>query len=246
MVRSDLLWGRPTLVMATIGLTLIGLIKDTDRPWELILGLATFIVLHSIVNWRRDRNVSGRLGRNYEIVQRRVLRLIADLSDLTAREFDLWMIDLYLPRRSVGISTRAPFIIRKKLVRELSLALTDVRVISPEIELDHELFGPCFSKSQSGIWWDENLIGVPMGGNNKWHEIDNVVNDELGEIFGVISVNPIVDGLGKHCRGLLIVHTKPDFEIATKALGALKQPEGIRRLAGACEDIHGYIGMNRN
>lgn len=241
MVWSGLLWGRPTLVMATIGLTLIGFSKDTDRPWEFILGLAAFIVLHSIVNWRRDRNVSGRLGRNYEIVQRRVLRLIADLSDLSAREFDLWMVDLYIPRRSLALSVRAPFVIKKKLVRELSLALTDVRPLPPEIDLNHIFFGSCFTKSQSGIWWDINLVGVSMGDNNKWHEIDSVVNDKLGEMFGVICINPIVDGLGKQCRGLLIVHTKPDSEIATKAHGALTQSEGIRRVAGACEDIHSCI-----
>lgn len=239
MAWSDLLWGRPTLVIATVGLTI--LVGNLDQSLSWILGLACFIVLHSIVNWRRDRGVSGRLGRNYEIVQRRVLRLIADLSDLTAREFDLWMVDLYVPRRSMALSTCAPFVTKKNLVRELSLALTDVRVLPPEIELNHIFFGPCFSGSQSGIWWDDNLVGASMGDNNKWHEIDNVVNDELGEMFGVICVNPIVDGLGKQCRGLLIVHTKPDSEITTKALGALTQSEGIRRLAGACEDIHSYI-----
>ena len=244
MTWSDLLWGRPTLVITTVGLTILVGNLDRSLPW--ILGLACFIVLHSVVNWRRDRRVSGRLGRNTEFIQRRVLRLIADLSDLTAREFDLWMIDLYVPRRSLALSTSAPFVTKMKLVRELSLALTDVRALPPEFELSHVLLGPCFSKSQSAIWWDDDLVGVSTVDNNKWHEIDSVGNDELREMFGMICVNPIVDGLGKQCRGLLIVHTRPDSEITTKALGALKQPEGVRRLAGACEDIHGYIGMNGN
>ena len=242
MAWSGFLWGRPTLVLSTVGLTI--LVGNLDRSLSWILGLACFIVLHSIVNWRRDQRASGRLGRNSEVIQRRVLRLIADLSDLTAREFDLWMIDLYVPRRSMALSTSAPFVAKKKLVRELSIALTDVRALPPEIELDHVLFGPCFSKSQFAIWWDDDLVGVSMGDNNKWHEIDKEDNDKLGEMFGMTCVNPIVDGLGKQCRGLLIVHTRPDSEIATKALGALNQPEGIRRLVGACEDIHGYIGMN--
>ena len=241
MVWSDLLWGRPTLVIATVGLTLVGLTGNLDRPWSWILGLACFIVLHSIVNWLRERSISGRLDRNYEIVQRRVLRLIADLSDITAGEFDLWMVDLYLPRTSFALSTCVPFVTKKKLVRELSLALTDVRTVPLEIELTHIFFGPCFDKAQPGIWWNVALVESSIGDNNRWHELDDVVNDELGDTFGTISVNPIVDGLGKDCRGLLVVHTRLDSEVATKALGVLTQLKGMRCLAGACHDIHSQM-----
>ena len=241
MLSSDLFWGRPTLAIATVGLTLAGLTGNLDRRWPWILGLACFIVLHSIVNWLRERSTSGRLGRNSEIVQRRVWRLISDLSDLTAREFDLWMVDLYLPQTSMGFSTSFPFVSKKKLVRKFSLALTDVRPLPPEMELNHMFFGPCFSNAQPRIWWDVNLVGSSIGDDNWWYHLDKVVNDKLREMFGAIRVNPIVDSLGKQCQGLLIVHTKSDAEVATKALGALTQSEGIRRLAGACEDIHSQI-----
>ena len=68
-------------------------------------------------------------------------------------------------------------------------------------------------------------------------------SEEMAESYsyGVISVNPVVDNLGQECRGLLVVHAKRDAEIVTKVLGALQQPEGKRRMAAACVDLHGYL-----
>ena len=241
MKWSDLLWGRPTVAMATIGLTLFGLSGNPDRPWAWILGFASFVILHSIVNWLRERSVSAGIGRNYEFLQRRILRLIANLSELTASKFDLWMVDLYVPRWRNGWSSRPPYISKKKLVRELTSALTDDRVLPAEIEVNHLFFGSCFANVQPGIWWDDRLVKLSKDDDNRWHEMDEKANEELGALFGVVRVNPIVDGLGKQCRGLLIVHTRPDTEVATKAAGALAQSKGGRHLAEACEDIHTYI-----
>ena len=234
----DLLWSRPTSVAATAGLAIAGLVGNSDRPWIWILGFAIFMVTHEFVNFRRERNISNRLGRKYEIVQRRMLRLISDLSDLTAREFDLWVIDLYLPPSSFTPSARPH--VAFELTRELSLALTDARAVPPDIRSDHALFGRCFGESCSGLWWD---VGLKMSssGNNLWDTFHETVNSQLQKTYGVISVNPVVDDLGKNCRGLLVVHTNRDPVIATKALGVLTEPQGIRRLAEACHDIHREI-----
>ena len=225
----NLLFSRPTLVVATLALTVAEFIGTADRPWNWIIGICIFILIHEIVTWRREQNISNRLKINYEGIQRRVLRLIADLSELTANEYDLWMVDLYVPRSS-------------KLVRELSIALTDVRIPLHEIPLNHRLFGRCFKESCQGLWWNIELI--PQSGNtpqsedhNFWYKLDHF-NIELEKTYGVISVHPIVNALGKNCLGLLVVHTKRDSETATKALGSLTQSIGIRRLAEACHDIH--------
>ena len=239
MSWSDLLLGRPILVLATLGLSIAGLWGNLERPWKWILGLAGFIILHEVVNFVREKSVSSRLGRNYEVVQRRVLRLISDLSDLTAREFDLWMVDLYLPQRSFSLFTRPHIVVR--LVRKLSLALTDVRTVPLEFRLDDRLFGKCFSYARPGCWWDVSLA-QQSSEENLWYKLDTVVNTQLQETYGAISAYPVVNDLGKDCRGLLVVHTKRDSEIATKAVGALTQSEGIRRLAGACHDIHSHLG----
>ena len=241
MKWTDLLWGRPTFVIATVCLMLFGLRGNPDWQWAWIPVIASFAILHSIVNWLRERSISAGIGRNYEFLQRRVLRLIANLSELTASKFDLWMVDLYVPRRRIGWSTRPPFVPKKKFVRELTSALTDDRVLPSEIELNHVFFGACFANVQPGIWWDDRLVKLPIEKDNRWHDMDKKVNEELGALFGVVGVNPIVDGLGKQCRGLLIVHTRPDSEVATIAAGALAQSKGGRHLAEACEDIHSYI-----
>ena len=149
MSWSALLLGRPILVLATLGLSIAGWWENPRRPWEWIFGLAGFIILHEVVNFVKEKIASSPLERNYEVVQRRVLRLISDLSDLTAREFDLWMVDLYLPRHSFSLSARPHIVVW--LVRGLSLALTDVRTVPLEIRLDDKLFGRCFSDGSSSV-----------------------------------------------------------------------------------------------
>ena len=225
----NLLFSRPILVVATLTLTIAELVGTADRPWNWIVGICIFIFIHEFVNWRREQNISNRLKRNYEGILRRVLRLIADLSELTANEYDLWMVDLYVPRSS-------------KLVRELSIALTDVRIPFHEIPLNDELFGRCFKESRQGLWWNIELIpqsvSIPqLEDRNFWDKL-GYLNTELKRTYGVISVHPIVNALGKNCLGLLVIHTKCDSETATKALGSLTQSMGERRLAEACHDIH--------
>lgn len=241
MKWSEFLWGRVTLAAATVGLAMASLFEGSERPWTWIYGLASFIILHALMSWSRERRLSNRLGYNYEDIQGRVLHLISDLSDLTAREFDLWMVDLYLIRSSVALSLQPPFLFKRTLVRELSLALTDVRVVPFEIELDHGLFGSCFTQCQTGLWWDVELAQLHVGDGNLWHKLDEHSNSKLRKIYGSVSVNPVVDALGRRCLGLLVVHTRHDFEITTKALGALGQSEGKRRLAGACRGIHSQL-----
>ena len=241
MKWSDLLWGRVTLTVATVGLAIAGSVGDSSRPWGWIFGLAGFIVLHSFIGWFRDRKFSSRVRQNFEEIQTRVLHLISDLSNLTAREFDLWMVDLYLPQSFFALSIRSPFFSKQKLVRELSIALTDVRIVPLEIDMSHELFGSCFVHSRRGLWWDQTLAQPHIENENLWHALDEEVNRNLQETYGIVSVNPLVDTLGRHCFGLLVVHAKRDSEVATKALGALAEPEGVRRLVGACRDIHSQL-----
>ena len=236
----NLLFGRPILVLATLGLSIAGWWGNPERPWKWIIGLAAFIIFHEVGNFVREKSISSQLGRNREIVQRRVLRLISDLSDLTAREFDIWMVDLYLPRRSFSLFDRPHVVV--KLVRELSMSLTDVRNVPPYFRTDDELFGRSFLQSRPKLWWDGDLTNSSLG-ENLCHRLDEVANRRLQETYGVISVNPIVDDLGKDCRGIVVVHTKRDSEIATKALGALTQATGARRLAEASHDIHKNIAM---
>ena len=241
MKWSDLLWGRVTLAVATVGLAIAGSVGDSDRPWAWIFGLAGFVVLHAFMGWFRDRKFSSRVRRNYEEIQTRVLHLISDLSNLTAHEFDLWMIDLYMPKSFFVLSIHSPFFSKTKLVRELSMALTDVRRVPLEIDVSHELFGSCFVHSRPGLWWDQTLAQAHIEEKNLWYELEEGVNDELQKTYGIVSVNPVVDALGRHCFGLLVVHTRRDSVVATKALGALAQPEGVRRVVGACRDIHGQL-----
>ena len=234
MSWQSVLLGRPIVVIATVGLTVLSFVQSQDRPWFLIILIAAFIVVHESVNWLRDKRAAVELGPNYQVIQGRVLRLIADLADLTAGGFDLWMIDLYLTSQTAGVLGR--FWNGANLTRSLSVALTDVRSVPLEIEMDHELFGVCFSQSSRALWWDTDLADPSPG--NAWHRTSPSTNSELSSTYGVISVNPVVDHLGRNCRGLLVVHAKRDSVVVRKVVGALREGEGQRRLEAACQDIH--------
>ena len=236
---SSIFWGRPIVVLVTVGLTVLGLMGRQDRPWFWILVFAAFIIVHESVNWWGEQRSTRRLGRNYQVIHERVLCLLADLADLTAGGFDLWMIDVYLPSHTIAVFNRLLNVPR--LDRSLKVALTDVRTVPLEIEIDHELFGVCFAENKKKLWWDIDL--ADNSAENVWHDISEKVNCELRSTYGVISVNPIVDRLGKNCRGLIVVHAKPDSEIVTKVVGALREVEGKRRLDAACQGIHNLMGM---
>jgi len=238
------LWGRPGRVLATLGLTiLVGWRPDQLWIWILIFTLVGFIIVHETVNWRREQRLASLLYQNYPVIQNRALRLIADLANLTAKGFDLWMLDLYLPPNTGALFACSRNVY--KLDRSLSVSLTDVRPVPLEIRLDHQLFGPCF-EGRTKLWWGTDL--AESSSANSWHEMNEAINVELRKTYGVISINPVVDRLGRDCLGLLVVHAKPDPEIVTKVLGALKESEGQRRLVEACQDIHNQMrmGSSRN
>ena len=234
---SRLILGRPAKVVATATLAFLGVVASFGWPglWILALACAALLILQELMIHRCEGRRSNRLGQSHGIILDRVLTLIADLSDLTAREFDLWVVDLYLPSRS-SVLYRAHVC---RLELSLHIALTDVRSVSNRIDLDHAFFGPCFNEHRSELWWDVAL--APSSEENYWERLDDTNNDHIRTEYGVVSASPIIDNLREDCRGLLVVHAAPDAETVTKVLGALMQPEGRRRVAAACVDIQNHL-----
>lgn len=226
-------------VVATIILALLGVIGNRDRLWVWILAIvcALVVIAFEFVRSRTEKITASQLVPNYEVVLGRVLRLIADLSDLTAREFDLWMVDLYLPVQSFSLSRQKRI---RKLRRSLSIALTDVRTVPREFSMNHTFVGPCFTDCVPGFWWNIDL--AETADDNQWHKLEIDDNSRLVEKYGVLSVNPVLNNLGTDCRGLLIIHAKGEPVTVTKVLGALRQSEGKRRVTAACRDIHSQLG----
>ena len=235
MNRANWLWGRTASAIAAVGLAIAGLWDDVDRPWALILIFAGFLIFHAGINSVRDKKLSVVLGRNYASVQGRILRLLADLAEITAGGYELWKVDVYLPEKR--FSRSGLWFQTTKLSLELSVSLTDMRPALVNIEPSDQFFWECYRATRSRLWWDPTLVRTSNGGNS-FSRLDDASNGRLKEYCGVISAHPIVNHLGKDCCGLLIVHTKRDPEVAMKALGALQQSESNRRLSEACKDVH--------
>ena len=239
MNRFGITASRLISVVSAVTLALLGVIGNPDRLWVSTLAIVCALALVGleVIRSRQEKNAVNQLRQNYELVSGSVLRLIADLSDLTAREFDLWVVDLYLPMQSFSLSRHKR---TRKLKRSLSLALTDVRTVPGEFSMDHRLVGPCFTESLPKIWWNVDL--APSDEDNHWHKLNDSDNRQLSERYGVVSINPVSNSLGADCRGLLVIHVDIDAETATKALGAIRQPEGRRRVRAACREIHSQLG----
>ena len=229
------LWGSPASGIAAVGLAVAGLWDDVDRPWGLILPFASFLIIHAGVNYVRDKKLSTVLGRNYASIQSRILRLLADLAEITAGQYELWKVDIYLPEKNFSLAGH--WFRTARLSLEFSVALTDMRPALSNIEPRDKFFWECFHRAHGGLWWDPSLVETSSE-NNFWDKIDEVSNEKLKEYCGVIGAYPIVNHLGRDCCGLLVVHARRDPEIAMKALGALLQSESDRRLTEACRDIY--------
>ena len=219
-------------------LAFLGVIGNPENLWTWIAAIffLTVILVLEVVNHRREINKSHPLGMNYKHILRRTLNLIADLSNLTGREFDLWVVDLYLRPNSKTMWGRT---YAHKLELSLHIALTDVGVVNSVIELKDNLFGRCFTDRRSELWWDVDL--APSSEENSWVRLADGDNAQIRKEYGIMSVNPVVNDLGRDCLGLLVVHASRDAETVTKVLGTLRERKGKRQIAAACVDIHGFL-----
>ena len=238
MRRIGRFWSSSLAVVATVTLAFLGVIGSPDQElvWVIASVCAVVVVLVEVVRRRQEKKMSNRLGKRYEEIVGSVLHLIADLADLTAHEFGLWVIDLYVPRTSFIASRRA---CTTRLERSLSIALTDVRTVPGEFALGHPLFGCCFTTIRPRLWWNIHL--KESSDDNEWCKLDEADNNQLRRSYGAVSANPVSNRLGMDCRGLLVIHAGDDAEIVTKVLGALRAPEGQRRVTAACRHIHGQL-----
>ncbi len=238
---SALLWGKVTLALATVALAVAGVLGANRPPWLwVVIGTAAFIITHTIVTASRDSSIVRRLGRDYDRVQHCALQIVSDLGQLVGDQYDLWMIDLYLPDWRWRWSKSPPFLKREQqLSRQLSVSLVDARPQPPIVDLAEGPHGESFSTARMLIWFDSKLQVDPT---NAWKRYDETTNAGLSQVYGVLVVAPLVDQLGKNCVGVLAVHVKPERNVVLKALGALRADEGQRRIHNACVELNGLLG----
>lgn len=239
MSWSTLLLSRPTRVVATIGLTISLAIGNNNLPWLWILFFALVVVVHEIGTYVRERRGPNGLGLRYGPVQRRVSSLITDLAELGGRNFDFWVLDIYLLRTSFPYPIGRRRVV--ELVREFSFGLTAVSDVPLTVRANEGLVWASFSESSRKLWWNPDLDPRPSG-ENQFDNLSESENRRLRNDYGAISVNPIVDHLGRKCKGLLVIHVKPDMFNTTTAVGVFTAEEGVRRLVEACNAIHRELG----
>lgn len=244
----NIVFGKVTVVIATMVLTIPSLIGGEAWLVALMIGVAGFIILHAIVNESREGSIVKRLGRNYDQVQRRAVEVIADLGLLSGDQFGLWMVDLYLVQGTWSFMLRYPFIKRhKNLERRLTVSLLDARPQPPTIEIDDRPHGKiddrphrkCFVEAQPLLW--SNHIDGGTQADSAWSTVDTELSDELRTKYGVLVVSPVVDNSGEECLGVLAIHVGPDRNETFKALSALTSQEGQQRVRRACVDLHGSL-----
>ena len=243
--KYTFLWGPVPVSVATVVLTIWGL-RSNDQPiwsWMLIVLCGVFIVVHAAMAAVRDRSIVFRLGRHYDQVQRMCYQVVADLGELTGNQFDLWMVDLYLPARTIQM-WRWPFR-QQVLSRQITASLVDTRPQEPSVDSRVGPHGQCFTSGKRIIWFDENDLRLSGHGrpsvDNLWESLEEAQNAKLAASYGVISVSPLVTQHGRNCVGVLAIHVAPEPDKAIRAHGALSSVEGQRRITNACVALNGLL-----
>lgn len=233
---ADIAFGPFTLTLATIVFT----VAITLGTWPVTIGSAGFIILHSAANVARDRSIVRRLGRDYDLVQRRAVQVVSDLGQLAADQFDLWMVDLYLCEWDWSPKLRRPFKLPERVLsRQLSVSLIAERHPPPTTDLQSGLHGMCFQEAKPFLWINEAIHGESP--DNAWATLEDSSNNELTKSYGVLNVSPLIDQLGKRCVGVMAVHVGPERDVVHKALGALRSPQGCHRINNACVELHALL-----
>ena len=225
---------RPSLVQALRVLSAIALailpVTPKGAPWWVLTALGTLILVSELLS----AIMQGANSSKMQIIQRRALRVIADLSSGTGAGHDIWVVDIYLPRLSWPTSHGI-----RKLKRALSLSLTDVQDVPPEVALsDDDPLARCYKQRKRLLWADARYNAVRLGVDTPSSPEDD---EKLRDTYGAVSINPLVDPTGHKCRGILLVHTKPDPELVTTAVGILQASRGRRHIEDASHDIHGHL-----
>ena len=252
MRTGGFFWSRVTATVATVGLALVGLsggalkpgqlrdIVEDNRTWVMI-ALASFLIVHSYKNWRREKAHSRRLAGDIESIQSNVLHLISDLSDLVGKQYHLWVVDLYIKQSIRSWSLGWPFVIGKVLEKKLSVSLNDVSDMPARITREDELFGEFISEIDPKVWWDGQLVETYVDIPNAGENLSELANNKLKRRYGVVKIWPITDELKNDYRGILVIHAKRDAEAATAALGVLAGGQGDRLCFRAIQNIHGQL-----
>lgn len=202
---------------------------SAGSSWWVLTPLGALILISELFSTRMQRTNSNRMQK----IQRRALRIIADLSHSAGGRHDLWVVDIYLPRLSwptfKGI---------RKLKRALSLSLTDVQDVPSEVAIsDESPLARCYKQRRRLLWVDSRYAAAHSS-----EEAESPTDDEkLRGTYGAVSISPLVDENGHKCRGILLVHTKPDAELVTTAVGILDASRGRRHIDDASHDIHGHL-----
>ena len=249
----EFFWSRVTASAATAGMALVGLGEQIFEPgWVrksieenqliLLIGLATFLVLHSYRNWRREKTQTRGFLGNFESINNNVLHLISDLAELSSGQYHYWVVDLYVERGAVGFFRKRPFVFKKILEKKLSVALSGVSSMPFRITTEHNVFGVLVTRDEPLMWWDQRLTQTQLNRQNAEVELDESANANLKEQFGVVKVWPITDELRRRPRGILVIHTKRDAVASTAALGVLAGEQGDRLCLRAAQNIHGELG----
>lgn len=223
-------------LLATSSLGVLGFVgEDRPLPIQIAVVVCALAILVSVFPGGR-RWKDGRTAE-YKAVLGRALGLLADLGSLTGEEFDLWVVDLYLPKNSYS---SWPLGRRRSLRLELRVTLTSASAQLAEVPMGDPLIGSAFTECRPALWWDGEL--APTKEENYWNRLDKITNERLvRRDYGAISAHAVTDNVGADCRGVLVVHVEHDAEVVTKVLGALQQRRGKRKIERACQDIFSHL-----
>ena len=221
---------RSVTIISAAALAIVPVVSQNPSVW-LLISLGALILFSE---GKAIRAENSRASKIQDILHR-ALRVVTDLASIVGGKADLWVVDIYLPEWKWS-TFKGP---RRQLVRKLSISLTDVQSVPSAVAIaETSPLVQTYKSTKRVLWCDNNLCEANLEEDSHW---GGEYDDQLRGTYGAISINPLVSNTGHDCRGILVVHTKPEQIAATTAVGALNSSPGRRNIAEACHDIHGIL-----
>jgi hypothetical protein len=231
---SALVWGPIPATVAAVILAVQGLVDDKYRANWLIIGVAGFLIVHSVISYVRDRALIYRASERYNRIMRKLLDLLAALGTVSAGNHQLWKIALYMPRRK---GTK-PWI--QEMVRVVPLFLTSRAPLPDDsASVTSGPIGVAYEQRRSVMWSSESPgCLLDSDGQILDSDLDPQTQAFLTRSFGGLRAFPVTDQTDSDCMGIVVVYTEPQDAVAT--LGTLSQDaiaQSIRQTALAIHDV---------
>ena len=231
------IWSPVTVSLAALLIGVEGVIPAHDRSLRAIIVAAVFVAVNGFVTFLREHTRTARVNSLGIEIVRKLTDLVSSLAEISANQYHVWKVDLYVAKWEFGFYSTFPWLLRKVLQRSFSVALATTQIFDDTASLAiNGILSRTYRESKAQIWVNPNL-DLPL--SSIIDRVDNSRHDGLISTCGILRAFPVVNSVERECMGVLVVHVEPQF--AQLMIGTIAGPTCGNFLHRAAVDLHHLI-----